>query len=194
MIDQLLTGYNAAKAAADLETELLKEIALLSEMVKQTAASNIRYYPEVRDHLERHLVVLANRAIEGEITADYWQAWLEQFGKGSKMAGPDQNPGLDRYMNSEMWNSLRSWSSRVVVGRGKGKYKSISGKVLESGGGYAGVDLEELAERGDIDPRFKATPPTFFLRVALHSNKNRILQGISNVITNFPYHNYFTRR
>lgn len=193
MIENMLTGYNAARAAADLENELLKEIALLSELVKQTAASNIRYYPEVRDHLERHLVILANRAIEGEITADYWQAWLEQFGKGSKMAGPKDNPGLIRYMNSDLWNAYRSRSNRAVVGRGKGKYKSITGEMLESRGKYAGVDLEELAERGDIDPRFKATPPTFFLRIALQSNRNRILQGISNVITNFPYHKYFLR-
>ncbi|WP_341178942.1 hypothetical protein [Paenibacillus sp. FSL K6-1230] len=129
--------------------------------------------------------------ISGNITADYWEAWLEQFGKGSKMADSTQNPGLVTYMKSDAWNRIRSKGSRVIVGRTRGKYRAIDGTIKESKGGYAGVDLEELAERGDIDPSFKATPPTYFLRVAIQSNRNRILEGISHVITEFPYHKYF---
>lgn len=49
----------------------------------------------------------------------------------------------------------------------------------------------KLAERGDIDASFKATPPTYFLRTAIQSNRKRILDGISRVITEFPYHRYF---
>lgn len=188
------TGYNYNAAERDLRNALIKEVIELSELVEETAKSNIRYYPEVRNHLRRNLEVLASDMFSMEITADYWQAWLEQFGKGSLMAGPSDNPGLTNYMNSELWNNLRSRSSRVVAGRGKGRYKSIDGTVKVSGGGMAGVDLEELAARGDIDKRFGPTPPTFFLRQALQANRSRILQGFESVILNFPYHNYFRTR
>lgn len=193
MITDVLSGYDAARASVALERALETEIRGLTALVLQTAISNIRYYPEVRNHLHMQMFNLANQMIAGEVTADYWQAWLEQFGKGSLMAGPDQNMGLVKYFNSEAWNRLRSRSSRVVVGRPRGNYRSIDGQIRTSGGSYAGVDLEELAERGDIDSKFKPTPPTFFLRKALLSNRNRILQGLARVIEEFPYHKYFTR-
>jgi hypothetical protein len=191
MITDILSGYDAEGANRALQADLAKEIAKLTALVLETAKSNIRYYPEVRNHLQMHLVEIANELISGEVTADYWQAWLEQFGKGSLMADSSENPGLIKYMNSEAWNRFRSKGNRVVVGRGKGNYKSIDGTLRYSGGGYAGVDLEELAARGDIDKKFAPTPPTYFLRVALQSNRNRILQGIANVIEEFPYHKYF---
>lgn len=187
----MISGYDAARAAHDLQSQLAIEITGITKLVMLTAKTNVRYYPEVRDHLQKQMTIIANQMIEGEITADYWQAWLEQFGKGSLMAGPSENLGLVTYMNSEAWNKLRSRGNKVVVGRAPGTYKSIDGTVKRSGGSYAGVDLEELAERGDLDARYKPTPPTYFLRIALQSNRNRILQGISRVITEFPYHKYF---
>ncbi|MCR8656934.1 hypothetical protein [Paenibacillus endoradicis] len=188
------TGYNYQLAERDLRNELIKEVISLSELVEESAKANIRYYPEIRNHLRRNLEVLASDVFSMEITADYWQAWLEQFGKGSLMAGIQDNPGLVNYMNSELWNRYRSRSSRVVAGRGTGKYKSIDGTIKSSGGRMAGVDLEELAGRGEIDRSFGPTPPTFFLRQALQSNRDRILQGLQNVILTFPYHNYFKMR
>lgn len=188
----MITGYDIPRIQRDLENKLAVEITGLTKLVLMTAKGGIRYYPAVRDKLQMEMFVLANHMISGDITADYWQAWLEQFGKGSLMSDASQNPGLVTYMNSDAWNRLRSRSSKVVVGRGQGNYKSIDGTMRFSGGGYAGVDLEELAERGDIDPKFKPTPPTYFLRIAIQSNRNRILQGIAEVIENFPYHRYFT--
>lgn len=188
----MITGYDAVRASNDLESKLAVEITGLTKMVLLTAKGGIRYYPAVRDKIEMNMFVLANKMIEGDITADYWQAWLEQFGKGSLMADASQNPGLVTYMNSDAWNRLRSRSSKVVVGRGQGNYKSIDGTMRFSGGGYAGVDLEELAERGDIDSKFKPTPPTYFLRIAIQSNRSRILEGLSGVISNFPFYRYFT--
>lgn len=193
MITDMIMGYDAQRASKDLEKKLAVQITGLTGLVMETARSNVRYYPEVRNHLQRHMFVLANQMISGEVTADYWQAWLEQFGKGSLMADASQNPGLVTYMNSEAWNRLRSRGSRVVVGRLRGNYKSIDGKIRNSGGSYAGVDLEELAARGDIDSSFGPTPPTFFMRKALQMNKNRILQALVEVIDNFPYHKYFLK-
>ncbi|WP_138756595.1 hypothetical protein, partial [Paenibacillus sinopodophylli] len=166
-----IKGYNHAAAERDLRNELLSEIIKLADLVADTAKGNIRYYPEVRNHVRQHLEVLASDMYSMEITADYWQAWLEQFGKGSLMAGPTQNPGLTRYMNSDLWNNLRSRSSKAVAGRGEGRYKSIDGTFKFSEGSMAGVDLEELAQRGDIDKKFSPTPPTYFLRIALQANR-----------------------
>lgn len=187
----MITGYDTARAVKDLENKLAIEITGLTKLVLLTAKGGIRYYPAVRDKLQMEMFVLANQMISGDITADYWQAWLEQFGKGSLMADASQNPGLVTYMNSDAWNRLRSKGSKVVVGRGQGNYRSIDGTVRYSGGGYAGVDLEELAARGDIDPKFKATPPSYFLRIAIQSNRDRILQGVARVLEEFPYHKYF---
>ncbi|OPA77465.1 hypothetical protein BVG16_13500 [Paenibacillus selenitireducens] len=187
----MITGYDYAKASADLEHDLGVEIAGLTKLVLLTAKSGIRYYPEVRDYMHMQMTVLAHEMVEGEITAEHWQAWLEQFGKGSKMANSIDNPGLVSYINSDQWNPLRSQGSKNVVGRGEGNYRSIDGTTHYSGGGYAGVDLEELAARGDIDKSYGPTPPSYFLRIALQANRNRILEGISRVLTTFPYHKYF---
>jgi len=192
-VDHAIIGFDAERASRDLEQRLTVQIAGLTGIVMQMARANIRFYPEVRNHLERQMTVLANKMIEGSVTTDYWQAWLEQFGKGSLMAGPSENPGLHRYMSSEAWNRLRPSGSKVVVGRSRGNYRSIEGTIRFSGGSFAGVDLEELAARGDIDKKFGPTPPTFFLRKALLANRNRILQGLQEVIDNFPYHKYFRK-
>lgn len=125
----MIIGYDAERSAKDLENKLAVEITGLTKIIMLTAKTGIRYYPAVRESLAMHMTVLANQMISGDITADYWQAWLEQFGKGSLMAGPSQNPGLISYMNSEAWNKLRSKGSRVVVGRGRGKYRAIDGTV-----------------------------------------------------------------
>lgn len=187
-------GYNANVAERDLRKALLSEIIALADLVVETAKGSVRYYPEVRNHVRLHMETLASDMFSMSITADYWQSWLEQFGKGSLMAGPGENPGLSRYMRSELWNKHRSNSSRAVAGRGRGKYKAMDGSMRESGGSYAGVDLEELAARGEIDKSFGPTPPTFFLRIALQSNRQRILEGLQSVINNFPYHRYFRMR
>lgn len=187
----MISGFDAVRAAKDLESKLAIEIAGLTGLVMETAKSNVRYYPEVRNHLERHIVTLAGQMVEGRVTADYWQAWLEQFGKGSLMADGNENPGLDAYMRSETWNTLRSPVLRKIVGRRYGEYRSIDGTIQRSGGSYAGVDLEDLAAQGKIDRSYGPTPPTFFLRVALRANKRRILEGIQSVIDHFPYHKYF---
>ncbi|OMC73009.1 hypothetical protein BK121_08860 [Paenibacillus odorifer] len=187
----MITGYDTARATRDLENKLAIQITGLTKLVLLTAKGGIRYYPAVRDKLKMEMFVLANQMISGDITADYWQAWLEQFGKGSLMADSSQNAGLITYMNSDAWNRLRSKGSKVVVGRGQGNYRSIDGTVRYSGGGYAGIDLEELAARGDIDPKFKATPPSYFLRIAIQSNRDRILKGVAQVLGEFPYHRYF---
>jgi len=192
-VEILIKGYDHERAEMDLRRILMQEAEELAELVLRTAESNIRYYPDVRNRLTKDIYALGQDMIVADITADHWQAWLEQFGKGSLMAGPSENPGLVTYMNSEYWNRLRSKSTRVVVGRPPGRYKSIDGEIKVSRGRYAGVNLEELAERGVIDAKFKPTPPTFFLRKALQSNRNRILQGLQRVIETFPYHMYFRR-
>lgn len=192
-VEILITGFDSERAEIDLRRALLQEAESLADLVMQTAKSNIRHYPEVRNSLKKEIYSLGQYMIVADITADHWQAWLEQFGKGSLMAGPNDNPGLIKYMNSELWNRLRSRSTRIVVGRPFGRYQGMNGEIKVSRGGYAGVDLEELAERGDIDARFKPSPPTFFLRKALQSNRNRILQGLQHVVETFPYHNYFRR-
>jgi len=191
MITDIISGYDHQKASNDLQNALLKEISELTDLILNTAKSNVRYYPDVRNHLTKQLSVIANQMMTGEVTADYWQAFLEQFGKGSLMAGESENPGLRAYMNSEYWNEYRSRSNRVVVSRRAGRYKSIDGTYKISNSRMPGVDLEELAERGDIDRKFLPTPPTFFMRVALESNRNRILQGFQRVIETFPYQYYF---
>ncbi len=191
MITSMLMGFDAAGAEAALTKRLTAEVAELTKLVLNSARGNIRYYPEVASHLQEQLFVLAGQSINGVVSSSFWQAWLEQFGKGSLMAGPDQNPGLIRYMSSGEWNNLRDRSSRAIVGRIKGTYRGIDGVERKSGGGQAGVNLEELAAQGEIDPSFGPTPPTFFLRIALQSNRGRILASLQRVIENFPYHDYF---
>ncbi|WP_274362752.1 hypothetical protein [Paenibacillus thermotolerans] len=193
MITDILSGYDHQRASNDLQNALLKEIDELTTLVLETARSNVRYYPDVRSKLQKELFFVANQMISGEVKTDYWEAFLEQFGKGSLMAGENENPGLRAYINSDIWNRLRSKNIRAVVGRARGSYKSIDGTVRYSGGSRRGVNLEFLAQKGIIDQKFLPTPQTYFLRIALKSNRRRILQGLQRVIETFPYQNYFLK-
>lgn len=191
MITGMLNGYDYQGAEAALTRRLAVEVTELTKLVLNSARGNIRYYPDVAAHLQEQLFVLAGQSVNGVVSTTFWQSWLEQFGKGSLMAGPELNPGLVRYMSSSEWNGLRDRSSRAIVGRIKGTYRGIDGVERKSGGGRAGVNLEELAAQGEIDPAFGPTPPTFFLRIALQSNRGRILASLQRVVEAFPYHECF---
>ncbi|MDK8182111.1 hypothetical protein [Paenibacillus sp. UMB4589-SE434] len=185
------TGFDAERAAQDLRRDLFREAEHLTDLIMRTAHVNIRHYPNVRNYLQKQVFFLGNGMLVGEVSADHWEAWLEQFGKGSMMAGPQENRGLVTYMNSEAWNKLRSRTTRAVLGRWEGSYKGIDGTVRYSGGSYAGRNLEALAQSGELDAGFLPTPPSFFMRNAVKENRNRIMQGFMRVIQDFPYHRYF---
>lgn len=65
-------------------------------------------------------------------------AVLDSYGTGSEM--DKSNPALSDYMNSELWNKVRSGFE--IVGRKKGYYTNIFGKKQYSSGRKAGKSLE----------------------------------------------------
>ncbi len=65
---------------------------------------------------------------------------MDSYGTGSAM--DKDNPYLDEYMNSELWNDLRS--GYAIVGRSQGQYKNIYGATDYSTGSMAGSDVESI--------------------------------------------------
>jgi hypothetical protein len=158
-------------------------------IIAETAKMNVHYYPEIIEYIQNKLTGLVNDAIvEGEVSADHWQAWLEEFGKGSEM--DSTNPYLSEYISSEYWNPARHGPS--IAGRPKGEYLGLDNEIHYSSGILEGKDLELLSrevwfqewasERG-IDPdEFLPTPPTHFLSEAVKSNEDAILQSLAELV------------
>lgn len=65
-------------------------------------------------------------------------AIMKSFGTGSQM--DMSNPYLQAYMNSSLWNPLRT--TTAIVGRGAGEYINILGEPAYSTGKRAGQNIE----------------------------------------------------
>lgn len=189
-ITTFIKGYDVNGAYNAFVDELKKFVLEWVEVIAATADANIRYYPQLRGMIQSNVTVLVDSVV-GEVFPEgpnAWQGWLEQWGKGSLM--DSENPGLSSYMNSDLWNPLRS-GNKVVVGRGAGRWQGIDQKVHISKGTYAGVDLEELAARGDIDKKFAPTPPSHFMTNALESNRLQIMESLQQLVASFNWGAFF---
>lgn len=198
-IELFIQGYDAQGAYNALFDELVRFVESWTEIIAETADANIRYYPELRGQIRNQVATLVDSIVgdvfpEGE---NAWMAWLEEYGKGSEM--DTSNPSLYDYIGSEYWNPSRGGFE--ITGRPKGEYLGLDGVYHDSSGRFEGKNLEEMsqeswfadwlnrigADRNDMLP----TPPTHFMRDALESNRNRIIEELSQLIASFDWGAFF---
>lgn len=171
-----------------LMQKLVEFVDEWSKTIEDTADANIRYYPQLRGAI-KHEVAKEVTEIVGTVLPDgpdAWMSWLEEFGKGSEMASGAENPFLADYQSSEYWNPDRQ--GNAVTGWGD-SHVGLNGELYTPKGHLKGVNLEQLqensqrfaewADRHGID--FKPTPPNYFMRDAIDSWRNNIVEDLNSL-------------
>lgn len=200
---EMLLQFNADKAYSTLIKALSREVENLLDTVRANAVANLGWDPfyyrvKGEDGIQAKLLDLATDGlISGQVSSDMWESWLAEWGSGSEM--DTSNPDLTAYMGSELWNPARN--GFAITGRPKGEYIGLDGEVYDSSGALAGVNLETLVE---TDPdfavwaeenfgpdAFKPKPPLHFMRDALESNRNLIINQLNGILQSFDVGAFF---
>ena len=106
-------------------------------------------------------------------------AWavMDCFGRGSLL--DVNNPALDSYRNSDLWNPARQ--GLEIVGRPAGRYKNIFGETVYSSGAFEGINIEGV---GGFEP----WPPSHAFQTAARWMKNgRIQTVLKRALREFPW-------
>ncbi|WAH35046.1 hypothetical protein [Alicyclobacillus dauci] len=198
MAVETLLSFNGAGAFDEFNKRMQQVINDLCQAVMDNARANVGgAFPEVEASLHAGLSALVQQGmIDGEIGADAWQSFMAEWGSGSLM--DRLNPGLVDYMNSELWNPLREANGDAITGRAKGPYIGLDGMVHNAHTGIlAGRNLEQLrdfpwfrdwmAKVRLPDDAFTPKVPLHFMRDALESNRNLIMDQLNAVIETFSF-------
>lgn len=89
-------------------------------------------------------------------------ALADSYGVGSLMTS--DNPGLQKYMNSNRWNPARHGKS--IVGRPRGSYVDAFGRQRSSSGSMEGKPLENRGYVTDTDYYISPSNPSYALQMA----------------------------
>lgn len=197
---EVLLNFNAEGACTSLQERFASIVNELCQTVLANAQANLGgRYEEVASSLQTRLMNLAEQGIiEGSVSTDHWEAWIAEWGSGSSM--DTSNPALQEYRSSEYWNPERT--DLEITGRPTGSYLGLDGQMHQSSGKLAGVNLEELAAHdahfqqwmasmGMPFDAFMPRPQLHFMRNALLSNKNLILDQLNAVIETFNFGDFF---
>lgn len=105
--------------------------SVINQMRTQAGASGVTVESEDKD--ERMIRKIIGNAF----------SVLDSWGSGSLMA--TDNPALQDYMNSDLWNPARSKNPGApITGRPEGKYTDIFGEPAYSSGAMEGLNLEQM--------------------------------------------------
>jgi|GEM_PF-1826823 len=202
-LEQLLSfdgdgAYEAFKQKVEAIVEKLCDTILSNA---KTSLGSDEFYEAVRGSLHGGLVKMAEDGmVTGQVGTDAWQAFIAEWGSGSEM--DEDNPELVSYKASTYWNELRSANDDAITGRPAGQYLGLDDKVHRTYGKLAGVNLEWLmaidpefaawAEKVTNGPNpFKARVPLHFMRTALESNRNLIMDQLNGVLETFQFGDFF---
>lgn len=190
--------YRIAKIEFDcssMMTELKRQLVIAlktaqDELLNDTRAKNILV--EARTDWEKTEVIeAAAYLLSCEVIGGAW-ATMDEWGTGSLM--DTDNPHLDDYKASSMWNPHRG-DTRIRTRRA-GPYVNIFGLPQISTAPYPGIDLERKAserrsEGKPVNFPILVTPPSHALRMAIEwIRTGRLDEIVGKVMQVFPFSNY----
>jgi len=133
---------------------------------------------------------IMNRSIlTGSIYSEGMYALLYEFGSGSKMLDEDENPSLEDYKNSDYYNKARKdLDTNKIVGRKKGSYLGLDGKVHYSSGTLEGIVLEGSTIGGK---KYEAIKPYRYIHDTIQENIDEIERRLLYFLLEFDYFQFF---
>jgi len=133
--------------------------------------------PEGAESLhDEDIVVIANVIIAG-IGGGAW-AVMDEYGTGSLM--DTENPALDDYKNSPLWNPSRN--DNTIRSRTRGSYTNIFGDTVNSRSNVGGIDLEQKGGK------YTSQPPSHAMETAMRWMKNgRMNAAVRSTLSTFPF-------
>lgn len=168
--------YDVDKAMVDFQAHLLKYALQLREELLNEARQGM-HTPEGAKDLNEGEIKMAVGFISASIVGGAW-AVMDEWGKGSKM--DPNNPALDEYKRSGLWNPARH--DHAIRGRPKGTYKDIFGRTQYSSGIREGVNLEH---------RYEPQQPSHALQTAQRWMMNGRFQWmLQKAVSSFPWGAY----
>ena len=127
---------------------------------------------------------IAQDTISQSVIAYGQKAWILEFGKGSLMeTSGEENPFLEDYLNSELFNKARLSNAYAITGRPRGDYLDIDGNVHHSHGNLYGVNLEEWIDKKTGNQAAVAyAPRRVIYRILYGSGQNGLLSMMADEI------------
>ena len=168
-------GFNVDGCMAALAKALTGAVFELRQEFKDYVTSEYAKsgLPEV--DLEDGTVKEMAGHISAQVVGGPWSV-LSEFGSGSLM--DKSNPALAEYMNSGLWNPVRTGYEKV--GRPKGRYTDFFGGERYSSGAREGRSVED---------KYPPTPPTHGMTVtaAWMFHEQRPQRVIREILRTFPW-------
>lgn len=151
-------------------------------LIKRTANDLLNeYYAEIHNSLVTNagreglqkLTITEENIIRCRVIGNA-RAIVDSYGTGSSM--DKSNPYLQDYMNSDLWNGLRS--GYEIVGRSQGRYTNIYGETDYSSGVFAGSNVESITGTHKPSFAFQNAEKWFF-------GGNRINEVLNTVLKEY---------
>lgn len=169
-------SYDVNKMAVDFQAHLLRYVLQLRKELLDEAKQGMNTREGADDLTEGEIKAVVG-LVSGSIIGGPW-AVMDDWGTGSKM--DPNNPALDEYKRSELWNPARH--DHAIRGRPKGTYKDIFGRTQYSSGIREGVNLEH---------RYEPQQPSHALQTAQRWMMNGRFQWmLQKAVSSFPWGAY----
>lgn len=119
--------------------------------------------------------------VSATISAVGQKFWVLEFGRGSLMERDrEENPWLDSYLNSDVFNKDRIGHDYAIIGRKKGSYKDLDGNEHKSTGTLEGVNLETWYHSKPYD--YPIAPKRIVQTVLYGDNDNGLLSEMREAL------------
>lgn len=179
--------YNTALMFKDFEKHLLIYAGQLQKELMDNIQSGMLTNEGKQDVWAESVKVVAGM-VTARVTGGVW-ATMDEWGTGSLM--DRSNPAFARYMQSPFFFHGRIKQNLARVGRPKGQYRDIFGKLRVSSGGLHDINLETLAKRGTLPATFLPTSPSHAFRNAINWMKQRRFREVLQIaVSTFPWYRY----
>jgi len=193
-INELGLKLNKDNLHFDLIFEFLKVMEKLAMELEDLMKSKAKL--PVVSHSIKHFTESSYKKIEIVVGSDHWQAFLDNYGTGSKMANNTQNPGLSAYKHSDFWHDYRP--TNAITKRKTGSYEIPD---WEEGYGYlirhtsdktgirAGTNMETLHFK-EFGTKVRPKAPSFFVQNSIRLMEKRFVEDITEVYKKFKFSKY----
>lgn len=174
--------FDTAACIAALRLHIIATLTELQTEYLLDAQSHM-LTPEGRESLHADEIEVLGNFIAAKVVGGAYAA-MDNFGKGSEM--DPNNPALDDYKNSGLWNPYRH--DNTIRSRERGPYVNIFGETVYSESNIGGINLEEK----EGDGRFNPQPPSHALETAAKWMRNgRIQAKWQESLRAFPWGRFF---